>query len=121
MRWGTKDPVAFKDNELGLIRLRAFGTFTMKINQPLLFINTLIGTQGSFGTNSVEDYLREIIVSRLNDFLGETVNSLFDLPKHYDEMAVNVKTRLTEDFKSTAWSWSIFISTGLRRLRMRKR
>lgn len=99
MRWGTKDPVAFKDNELGLIRLRAFGTFTMKINQPLLFINTLIGTQGSFGTNSVEDYLREIIVSRLNNFLGETVNSLFDLPKHYDEMAVNVKTRLTEDFK----------------------
>jgi membrane protease subunit (stomatin/prohibitin family) len=99
MRWGTKDAVAFKDNELGLIRLRAFGTFTMKINQPLLFINTLIGTQGSFGTNSVEDYLREIIVSRLNDFLGETVNSLFDLPKHYDEMAVNVKTRLTEDFK----------------------
>ena len=99
MRWGTKDPVAFKDNELGLIRLRAFGTFTMKINQPLLFINTLVGTQGSFGTNSVEDYLREIIVSRLNDFLGETVNSLFDLPKHYDEMAVNVKTRLTEDFK----------------------
>ncbi len=99
MRWGTKDAVAFKDNELGLIRLRAFGTFTMKINQPLLFINTLIGTQGSFGTNSVEDYLREIIVSRLNNFLGETVNSLFDLPKHYDEMAVNVKTRLTEDFK----------------------
>ncbi len=99
MRWGTKDPVAFKDNELGLIRLRAFGTFTMKINQPLLFINTLVGTQGSFGTNSVEDYLREIIVSRLNDFLGETVDSLFDLPKHYDEMAVNVKTRLAEDFK----------------------
>jgi len=98
MRWGTKDPVAFKDRELGLIRLRAFGTFTMKITQPLLFINTIVGTQGSFGTNNVEDYLREIIVSRFNDFLGETVDSILDLPKHYDEMAVTVKTRLTEDF-----------------------
>ncbi len=99
MRWGTKDPVAFKDNQLGLVRLRAFGTFTMKITQPLLFINTIVGTQGSFSTNSVEDYLREIIVSRLNDFMGETVDSLVDLPRHYDEMAVAVKSRLTDDFK----------------------
>ena len=98
MRWGTKDPVAFKDSELGLIRLRAFGAFTMKVTQPLLFINTLVGTQGTFDTANVEDYLREVIVSRLNDFLGEKVDSLVNLPKHYDEMAVEVKTRLTEDF-----------------------
>jgi membrane protease subunit (stomatin/prohibitin family) len=98
MRWGTKDPVAFKDSELGLIRLRAFGTFTMKVTQPLLFLNTLVGAQGIFATVDVEDYLREIIVSRLNDFLGETVDSLVNLPRYYDEMAVAVKTRLSDDF-----------------------
>lgn len=98
MRWGTKDPVAFKDSELGLIRLRAFGTFTLQVTQPLLFINTMVGTQGRFETANIEDYLREIIVSRLNDFLGETVDSLLNLPRHYDEMGVAVKTRLTEDF-----------------------
>ncbi|SRR5579884_329049 len=99
MRWGTKDPVAFKDSELGLIRLRAFGTFTMQVTQPLLFINTLVGTKGSFETTEIEDYLRDVIVSRLNDFLGETVDSLIQLPKYYDEMGVAVKTRLTEDFR----------------------
>ena len=99
MRWGTKDPVAFKDTEFGLIRLRAFGTFTMQVTQPLLFINTLVGTQGAFETANVEDYLREIIVSRLNDFLGESVDTLVNLPKYYDEMGVAVKTRLTEDFR----------------------
>jgi membrane protease subunit (stomatin/prohibitin family) len=87
MRWGTKDSVAFKDRELGLIRLLAFGTFTMKITQPILSISTIVGTQGSFGTNNVEDYLREIIVSRFNDFLGQTVESILDLPKHHDEMS----------------------------------
>ncbi len=87
MRWGTKDSVAFKDRELGLIRLRAFGTFAMKITQSLLFINSIVGTQSSFGTNNVEDYLREIIVSRFNDFLGETLESILDLPKHHDEMS----------------------------------
>jgi membrane protease subunit (stomatin/prohibitin family) len=99
MRWGTKDPVAFKDSELGLIRLRAFGAFTLRVTQPLLFINTMVGTQSSFETAQIEDYLREIIVSRLNDFLGETVDSLLNLPKYYDEMGVAVKTRLTEDFR----------------------
>ena len=99
MRWGTKDPVAFKDKEFGLIRLRAFGTFTMQVTQPLLFINTIVGTQGAFETANVEDYLREIIVSRLNDFLGESVDTLVNLPKYYDEMGVAVKTRLAEDFR----------------------
>ncbi|MEA2625540.1 MAG: hypothetical protein QOD06_1585, partial [Candidatus Binatota bacterium] len=98
MRWGTKDPVAFKDRELGLVRLRAFGAFTMRVTQPLLFVNTIVGTQGSFETAHIEDYLREVIVSRLNDFLGEFVDSLFDLPRQYDEMAAAVKTRLVEDF-----------------------
>jgi membrane protease subunit (stomatin/prohibitin family) len=99
MRWGTKDPAVFKDSELGLIRLRAFGTFTMQVTQPLLFVNTLVGTRSSFATTEIEDYLREVIVSRLNDFLGETVDSLLNLPRYYEEMAVAVKTRLTGDFR----------------------
>jgi membrane protease subunit (stomatin/prohibitin family) len=98
LRWGTKDPVAFKDRELGLVRLRAFGAFTMRITQPLLFVNMLVGTQGSFTTDAIEDYLREVIVSRLNDFLGEKVESLLDLPSRYDEMGVAVKDRLIADF-----------------------
>jgi len=98
MRWGTKDPVAFKDTELGLVRLRAFGTFTMQVTQPLLFVNTLVGSQGAFETAAIEDYLREVIVSRLNDFLGESVDSLLALPQRYDEMAEAVRTRLSADF-----------------------
>ncbi len=98
LKWGTKDPVAFKDSELGLIRLRAFGAYTIQVAQPLLFINSLVGARGSFDTVDIDDYLRDVIVSRLNDFMGETVNSLFDLPQFYDEMAASVKARLTDDF-----------------------
>jgi membrane protease subunit (stomatin/prohibitin family) len=98
LKWGTKDPVAFKDSELGLIRLRAFGAYTVQVTQPLLFINSLVGARGSFDTVDIDDYLRDVIVSRLNDFMGETVNSLFDLPQFYDEMAASVKARLTDDF-----------------------
>lgn len=98
LRWGTKDPVVFRDREFGLIRLRAFGAFTMRVREPLLFVNSLVGTQGSFTTDAIEDYLREVIVSRLNDYLGENVQSLLDLPQKYDEMAREVRGRLETDF-----------------------
>jgi membrane protease subunit (stomatin/prohibitin family) len=99
LRWGTKEPVAFKDSQFGLIRLRAFGVFTMQVTQPLLFLNTIVGTRGALDTSSVEDYLKEVVVSRLTDFLGDTVDTLVELPKYYDEIGVAVKTRLTGDFR----------------------
>ena len=98
LRWGTKDPVAFRDRELGLVRLRAFGAFTMKVVEPLLFVNSLVGTQGVFTTDDVEDYLRAVIVSRFNDYLGENVDTLVELPQRYDEMAAAVRERLEADF-----------------------
>ena len=69
-----------------------------QVTQPLLFVNTLVGSQGAFETAAIEDYLREVIVSRLNDFLGESVDSLLALPQRYDEMAEAVRTRLSTDF-----------------------
>jgi membrane protease subunit (stomatin/prohibitin family) len=98
MHWGTRDPVAFKDRELGLVRLRAFGVFTMKVVQPLLFVNSLVGTQGVFGTDDIESYLREVIVSRFNDYLGEHVETVLELPQRYDEMGAAVRERLAGDF-----------------------
>ncbi len=56
LKWGTRDPVAFRDSELGLIRLRAFGIFNIRILQPVLFINSLVGTKASFGTEDLEEY-----------------------------------------------------------------
>ncbi|MFH1090723.1 MAG: SPFH domain-containing protein, partial [Pseudomonadota bacterium] len=69
LKWGTHDPVAFRDAELGLIRLRAFGIFDIKVVQPVLFINTLVGTKGVFNTSEIDEYLSRVIVSRFNDFL----------------------------------------------------
>jgi len=99
LKWGTKEPVAFKDSQLGLVRLRGFGNYTMRLIQPLLFINTLVGTRGIFETDAISDYLRDVIVSRLNDLLGETLDTIFDLPRQYDEFALALKSRVQEDFE----------------------
>jgi membrane protease subunit (stomatin/prohibitin family) len=98
LKWGTRDPVAFKDDQLGLIRLRAFGVFNMQVIQPVLFINRMVGTQGVFTTEAVEDYLNMVIVSRFNDFMGEKIDSVLNLPAKYDELSKDLAGRLQEDF-----------------------
>ncbi len=98
LTWGTREPVAFKDKELGVLRLRAFGRYTLRVVQPLLFVNTLVGTQGIYTTQDISDYLRDVIVSRFNDLLGEQLSSVFQLPERYDELGVALKTRVTQDF-----------------------
>ncbi|MBN2515729.1 MAG: SPFH domain-containing protein [Deltaproteobacteria bacterium] len=98
LKWGTRDPVAFKDSELGLVRLRAYGVFNIQVIQPILFINTLVGTMGKYTTEEIEEYLKQVIVSRFNDYLGEHLDSLFDLPGHYDELSKGLQDRLKEDF-----------------------
>jgi membrane protease subunit (stomatin/prohibitin family) len=98
LKWGTRDPVAFKDSELGLIRLRAFGVFNLQVVQPILFINRLVGTQGMFTTEEVEEYLNRVIVSRFNDYMGETLDSILNLPSKYDELSEGLAKRVQEDF-----------------------
>lgn len=97
-KWGTKDPVAFKDSKLGLVRLRAFGIYTLTIVEPVLFINTIVGTQGVYTSPMINDYLRDVIVARINDLFGEQLDTIFDLPQNYDELAVDIKERLVNDF-----------------------
>lgn len=98
LKWGTRDPVAFKDADLGLIRLRAHGVFNIQVVQPVLFINTLVGTMGIFTTEEIEEYLKRVIVSRFNDHLGEHLDSLFNLPGRYDELSEGLQKRLQADF-----------------------
>lgn len=98
LKWGTQNPVVFRDSELDMVQLRAFGIFNTRVADPQLFINTLVGTQGRYSSNEIQEYLRGVIVSRLNDVLGETLKTIIDLPQYYDELAAFMKTRVKEDW-----------------------
>jgi membrane protease subunit (stomatin/prohibitin family) len=98
LKWGTKEPVIFRDQELAMVRLRAFGKFAVRIANAQLFVNTVVGSRGLYSTQGVEDYFRDVIVARLTDVLGENLTSIFDLPKLYDELAMGLKSRVADDF-----------------------
>jgi len=97
-KWGTREPVVFRDSELGMVRLRAFGNYAYRVADSQLFVNTVVGSQGVYETDRLKDFYRDVIVSRLNDLLGETLKTIFDLPRFYDELGAAAKARISEDF-----------------------
>jgi len=98
LKWGTKEPIAFRDSELTMVRLRAFGRFSMRVAEPGIFLQQLVGTVGRYTTDSIEDFLRDLCVARLNDLVGETLKTVLDLPRYYDELAGGLKGRVADDF-----------------------
>ncbi|MGD9157743.1 MAG: SPFH domain-containing protein [Desulfobacteraceae bacterium] len=113
LKWGTRDPVAFKDSELGLIRLRAHGIFNIRIIQPVLFINSLVGTMGMFTTKEISEYLKRVIISRFNDHLGENLDSILNLAGQYDELSDGLQKRLQEDFSKFGLALSDLYITSI--------
>ena len=99
MKWGTKEPVLFRDSEFSMIRLRAFGKYAVRVQDPQLFIATYVGSAGVQDSDGVESYTKDMIVARLNDVLGENMKSILDLAKVYDELSEALKARVRDDFK----------------------
>jgi excisionase family DNA binding protein len=99
-KWGTSEPIPLRDTDLGLVRLRAFGTFSIQVNDPALFVNKVVGAQGIYETPQITRFLRGIIVAKMTDLLGELGKGLFDLPALYDEIGAGTKAKVQDDFAS---------------------
>ncbi len=99
-KWGTPEPIALRDVDLGLVRLRAFGTYAMEVADPQLFVNKIVGGRGYYETRQIENYLRSIIISKMTDVLGEMGKGLFDLPALFEELAAGIRAKVSDDFAS---------------------
>jgi membrane protease subunit (stomatin/prohibitin family) len=99
LKWGTKEPILFRDTDLQMIRLRAYGSFSIQIDDAMMFVNKVVGTMGLYTTFVIEDYLRGIIGSKLNVVLGKSLQSVFDISLKMDELNLMLRTELFEDFK----------------------
>jgi len=97
-KWGTPEPIAFRDPELGMVRLRSFGVFSFVVKDPSQFVNGIVGQQGIYTTSALENYLRSMIIAKMTDYLGEQKKSVLDLPSLYSEISAGTKKELTDDF-----------------------
>jgi membrane protease subunit (stomatin/prohibitin family) len=97
-KWGTMEPITYRDADFGMVRLRGFGKYTFRVKDSSLLVNTLVGTQGKYTTEAATSYFRDLIVSRLADILGSLKCGILDLPGQYDELASQTKAKVGEEF-----------------------
>lgn len=98
LKWGTPNPIDLKDPDLGIVQLRAFGTMSVRIEEPLLFVNTLVGGQGLYSAQSLNTFLKGSVRTRLNDLLTTTFKSYFSIRSNLDELAAAMKVKVKDDF-----------------------
>lgn len=99
MKWGTPQPLAFRDTELGMVRLRAYGTYSMRVDDPQLFVNQIVGNRSAYSTGAIDDFLKSVVISEFNDLLGETHTSLLDIQGITKELSDTARNALGDDFK----------------------
>lgn len=99
-KWGTKNPITLSDNRFGMLEIRAFGTYVIKVEDPALFIREIVGTDGQFTTEEISNQLRSLVVTRFTDAIGEADLPVEKYAANTNEISVLVKGIMQEDFKS---------------------
>lgn len=112
-KWGTRQPITFRDREFGMIRLRGYGAYSFRVVDSALLIATLTGTQNRYTTDEVASFLRDVIVARLADLLGSVDISLLDMATHYDEISAGARAKVAEDFQRYGLELVDFFINGI--------
>jgi membrane protease subunit (stomatin/prohibitin family) len=99
LKWGTKNPVMIRDPEFGPARVRAFGTYVVRVKDPAALIRQVAGTEGRFTTGEINEQLRNFIVTRFADLLGESKTAVLDLASKYNELGEFVTEKLKPEFE----------------------
>lgn len=99
-KWGTKNPVTMRDPEFGPVRVRAFGTYAMRVDDPGTFIKEIVGTDGHFTTEEVTDQVRNVLVARFSDAMASSGIPVLDMAANYDELGEKLADRVGDDMES---------------------
>ena len=99
MKWGTSNPIMLRDNDFGIVRLRAFGAYSMRVADPSGFIKEVAGTNAHFQTEDIDTQLKRAIVSEFSDALGEMKIPALDLAAQYKELGEAIRAKINEDFR----------------------
>ena len=99
LKWGTANPIAMRDPEFGMIRVKGYGSYAFKVDDAGVFLQELFGTNSSFSTRDITDWLKTMLISALTDALGESKISALDLAGNTLEFNQIVTATIQNKFK----------------------
>jgi membrane protease subunit (stomatin/prohibitin family) len=100
MKWGTSNPIMLRDADFGIVRLRAFGAYSLRVADPGTFIKEIAGTNAHFQTEDIDGQLKRAIVSEFSDAIGEMKIPALDLAAQYKELGDAIRGKINQDFSS---------------------
>jgi membrane protease subunit (stomatin/prohibitin family) len=100
LKWGTKEPILLEDTKFGFVNVRAFGAFSIRVTDPQMFIQTVVGTEGRQDAADIERWFKDVVCARFSDIVAEYMQgkSVVQLQSKRDELAVATKARTSDDF-----------------------
>ena len=85
-KWGTANPVMMRDNDFGVVRVRAFGTYDFKVIEPKIFLREVAGSDHNFRLDEFADTMRSRIVSIFSDAVATAKIPVLDVASRYTEL-----------------------------------
>ena len=85
-KWGTANPVMMRDQDFGILRLRAFGTYDFRVVEPRLFLKEVVGTDQNFRVDEFAETMRSRLVSVFTDSLATAKVPALDIASRYSEL-----------------------------------
>ncbi|MEM7812684.1 MAG: SPFH domain-containing protein [Planctomycetota bacterium] len=102
LKWGTPNPIMLRDEDFGPVRLRAFGTYTLRALDPAILLKELVGTDSEVDAAEINELMRSVIVSSFADLLGESKIAALDLAANYrdlgDDLTKTVNERIDDEY-----------------------
>jgi membrane protease subunit (stomatin/prohibitin family) len=99
LKWGTQNPIMMRDPEIGPVRLRAFGTYGIRVKDATMFLKEVVGTDGHFTTDEIEGQLRSIMVSAFTGMLAKSGIAALDLAANYRELGEKTSGNMAPEFE----------------------
>jgi excisionase family DNA binding protein len=117
-KWGTPQPIIVRNPGMGLgvALLQGFGTYSFQVKDPQQFVTQIVGAQGVFTTGDIENRLRTMLLSKLQDLLGETgaKNSIPEMIGLTEELGAGVRAKAQDDFAAVGLTLKSFYIGNLK-------
>ena len=117
-KWGTPQPIIVRNTGVGLgvALLQGFGSYSFQVNDPQQFITQIVGAQGVYNMSDIENRLRTMLLSKLQDILGETTKSrnVLDLIGLTEELGAGVRAKAQDDFTAIGLTLKSFYIGNLK-------
>jgi len=98
--WGTSNPIMMRDADFGVLRIRAFGIYSIRVKDSKKFLKELVGTSGVYTKEDITEQLRKSLISRFTDVLGEAKIPALDLAAKYDDLSELLRQKMDPEFQT---------------------